>query len=94
MYAAYHDRGFEIVGISIDSTPEDWKLGVEDNELPWINLGDVDEHGEMKGSEAPAATTFGVDFLPKGFLIDSEGCIVNKDFTVKDLKRELKSRWQ
>lgn len=87
MYAAYNDMGFEIIGISIDSTMEAWEGGLEDNELPWINLG------EIEGWEGATATTYGVNFIPKGFLIDSEGCITQKDLPTDKLETVLSGRY-
>ena len=92
MHAAYQEMGFEIVGISIDSTMEAWEGGLEDNVLPWINLGDMKD-GEMVGWEAPTATAYGVNFIPKGFLIDSEGCITQKDLPTDKLERVLTGRY-
>lgn len=87
MYAAYNDMGFEIIGISIDSTMEAWEGGLEDNELPWINLG------EIEGWEGATATTYGVNFIPKGFLVDSEGCITQKDLPTDKLETVLSGRY-
>lgn len=87
MYAAYNDMGFEIIGVSIDSTMEAWEGGLEDNELPWINLG------EIEGWEGATATTYGVNFIPKGFLIDSEGCITQKDLPTDKLETVLSGRY-
>ena len=87
MYAAYNDMGFEIIGISIDSTMEAWEGGLEDNELPWINLG------EIEGWSGETATTYGVNFIPKGFLVDSEGCITQKDLPTDKLETVLSGRY-
>ena len=58
--------------MSIDSALEDWEQGSIDNELPWIDLG------EMDGWEGATATTYGVLAIPKGYLLDSNGCILEK----------------
>ena len=71
--AAYKHEGFEIVSISIDRTREDWLESSDEHELPWIDLGELESwHGEV-------ATMYGVHFIPKSYLIDSESCIVHKD---------------
>lgn len=93
MYAGYQEDGFEIVAVSIDSTFEAWEKGFNDHELPWINLGATDEEGEMVGWSAPTAVMYGVNFIPKGFLLDSEGCIVQKDLPTSKLERVLTARW-
>ncbi len=87
LHAAYTDEDFEIVGVSIDSTDEDWLGGVDEHELPWINLG------EVKGWEGPVSTMYGVNAIPKGFLVDSQGCIYKKNIRPAALKEFLVDRY-
>lgn len=93
MYSTYQADGFEIITVSIDSTLEDWQAGFEDNELPWIDVIDAADDGELKGWQAPMATAYGVNYIPKGFLIDSEGCIVQRDLHTEELENVLAARW-
>ncbi len=83
LYAAYREHGFEIVGVSIDSTFEEWEEGSIEQELPWLNLG------EMDGWEGATATSYGVLAIPKGYLLDSKGCILEKDLRPRRLKEVL-----
>ncbi|MCY3883920.1 MAG: TlpA disulfide reductase family protein [Gammaproteobacteria bacterium] len=87
MHAAYNDDGFEIVAISIDSTMEAWETASEEHEIPWINLG------EIKGWEGPTASAYGVQFIPKGYLLDSEGCVIKKDLHTDKLNDLLVARY-
>ncbi len=87
LHAAYTDEDFEIVGVSIDSTDEEWKGGVDEHELPWINLG------EVKGWSGPVATMYGVNSIPTGFLVDSQGCIYKKNIRPAALKEFLVDRY-
>ena len=83
----YSDDGFEIVSISIDDAREDWEESSTQHNLPWIDLG------EMKGYFGAAAIDFGVSFLPKTYLIDAKGCILQKDITSEELKGFISSRY-
>lgn len=87
LYAAYNDLGFEIVGVSIDSALEDWEQGSIDNELPWIDLG------EMDGWEGATATMYGVLAIPKGYLLDSKGCILEKNIRPARLEEVLVAQY-
>ena len=87
LHTAYTDEEFEIVGVSIDSSMEDWIGGVDEHELPWINLG------EVKGWEGPVSTMYGVSAIPKGFLVDSQGCIYKKNIRPAALKKFLVDRY-
>ena len=87
LYAAYNDEGFEIVGVSIDDNMEDWKEGVEEHDLPWVNLGELKDWG------GPVAVSYGVSAIPAGFLVDSEGCIYKKNVRPAALKEFLVDRY-
>ncbi len=85
--AKYKQQGFEIVSISIDRTREDWTNGSKDHDLPWINLG------ELEFWDGEVATMYGVHFIPKSYLIDKEGCILQKDLPTDLLEQVLVSRY-
>ena len=87
LYAAYSDEGFEIIGVSIDDNMEDWKEGVDEHELPWVNLGELKDWG------GPVAVSYGVSAIPAGFLVDSKGCIYKKNIRPAALKEFLVDRY-
>ncbi len=87
LYSAYNEDGFEIVAISIDDTQEEWVDGSDENELPWINLG------EIEGWSGQVASSYGVQFIPKGYLVDMKGCIVQKDLVHTELKEVLVAKF-
>ena len=87
LYAAYNDEGFEIVGVSIDDNMEDWKESVDEHELPWVNLGELKDWG------GPIAVSYGVNAIPAGFLVDSNGCIYKKKIRPAALKEFLVDRY-
>lgn len=86
-YSAYNDDGFEIVAISIDSTHEAWAEASEKHELPWMNLGEIVE------SSGEIANAYGVQFIPKGYLLDSKGCVIQKDLMHEALEEVLVARY-
>ena len=87
IYSDHRDDGFEIVGVSVDSNFEDWHDSSIEQELPWINLG------ELAGMRGQTAIDYGVQFLPKSYLIDDHGCILRKDLLTFELKEYLSSRF-
>ena len=89
LHAAYTDKNFEIVGISIDNNLEAWSEGVETHTLPWVQLA------ELKDTDngSPVATSLGATSIPKTFLIDSQGCIYRKDILPAELKAFLIDRY-
>lgn len=75
LYAKYHDKGFEILGVSIDSDAEAWQKAVAEDEIPWIHVLDA---SQGKGRSTLAAELYGVRAVPTFFLIDREGKIIGK----------------
>lgn len=61
VYAKYHDKGLEIYSISQDSKAKEWKSFLEKNEMPWINV---------LGIGGSASKDYGIEFIPRVFLID------------------------
>ena len=80
---AYGREGFEIVAVSIDRTRDEWAEGSDKHEIPWINLG------ELESWDGEIATMYGVHFIPKSYLIDSDGCILQKDLPTNLLEQVL-----
>ena len=87
LYGAYKEHGFEIVGVSIDSAFQDWEEGSTEHKLPWIDLG------EMDGWDGATAVSYGVSAIPKGYLLDSQGCILKKNLRPAALKEALIARF-
>ncbi|MXW06597.1 MAG: TlpA family protein disulfide reductase [Gammaproteobacteria bacterium] len=83
----YGPEGFEIVAISIDREREDWEDSSAEHEIPWLNLGELESwHGEV-------AIKYGVHFVPKSYLVDSNGCILQKDLPTTSLEEVLSSQY-
>lgn len=86
LHATYGDQGFEIVSVSIDDTNEDWDEASKEHELPWINLGDISK------TDGPVTSAYGVTFIPKGYVLDSNGVIIAKDIKTEDLEELLATK--
>ncbi|SVE59880.1 uncharacterized protein METZ01_LOCUS512734, partial [marine metagenome] len=70
-YTKFHKRGFEIVGISLDSNKDKLTNFVEDNEMPWA------QHFDGKGWKNKYAVEFGIQGIPAMWLIDKKGDLVD-----------------
>jgi DNA-binding beta-propeller fold protein YncE/tetratricopeptide (TPR) repeat protein len=71
-YEQYRDRGFEIVGVSLDSDRDALKRYVQDKQIPWIIL-----HEEALGGRPPLAEEYGISAIPTAFLVDKEGKVMS-----------------
>lgn len=84
--AQYGDRGFEVVGVSLDTDEEDWRDASADHDLSWVDLGD------QLAFSSPAAVAFGVTHLPKTYLLDAERRVLAQDLHPNALVTELAER--
>lgn len=73
--SAYGDKGFEIVGINMDSTREAMDKCVNDKEITWVNIVSDDE--ENVGWKAPMAQHYGITGIPTAILVNQEGKVVS-----------------
>jgi thiol-disulfide isomerase/thioredoxin len=73
-YEAYKDRGFEIVGISLDQNREALDEYLKEKDVPWITLHEKDKDGQH-----PAAMHYGIFGIPAMFLVDQEGKVVSTE---------------
>ena len=69
-YKKYHNKGFEIVGLSFDREKEPWVKAIKEWEMPWIHLSD------LKYWQSLAADVYSVNSIPDNLLIDPEGTVV------------------
>ena len=71
----YGEKGFEIVGINMDSTRAAFEKCVKDKEISWVNI--VSEEEGKKGWDAPNADYYGVSGIPTAILVDQKGNVVS-----------------
>ena len=83
VYAQYHDRGFEVVSVSIDDKRDLWLGAINKYKLPWIQLS------SLKGWKCPVAQLYQVTAVPAMFLLDAEGRIVSDKARGEVLEQEV-----
>jgi len=68
VYQKYHDQGFEIVGISLDQENMQAKVAdfLKANNMTWSQVCDG------KYWKADVAVMYGVDSIPRGYLVDGD----------------------
>ena len=87
MYEAYHEKGFEIIGISLDNDRESLVNFVEKRELDWPTI--FFEEPENQGWENPIANHYGITGIPAVILVNQEGNVVNLNARGEILGEEL-----
>ncbi len=84
LYEAYKDKGFEILGVSLDSKDDRWKKAIVQDKLTWPQVSD------LKGWQNAAAKMYGVRSIPTTLLLDAEGKIIGRNYRGPALEAKLK----
>ncbi len=82
-YKLYKEKGFEILGVSLDSDKKKWEDAIAKDGIPWIHVSD------LKGWSNEAGILYGVSGVPAGFLIGPDGKIIGKDLRGESLNAKL-----
>lgn len=82
-YEKYHDKGFEVMGISLDEDKDALTGFIEKKKMPWPQFFDG------KGWQNKLAAQFGINSIPATFLLDKEGKIIAKGLRGAALDKEI-----
>lgn len=83
IYETYQPHGFEIYGVSLDRTENQWLQGIEEDSLTWTQVSD------LRFWSSPVVSLYNVESLPYAVLIDPEGRILHNDVSVSELENIL-----
>lgn len=82
-YEKYKNRGFEIVGVSLDRKHDSWVKAIEELKLPWIHMSD------LKGWGCEGCKLYAVTGVPHTILLDKEGVIIARNMRGEELQAKL-----
>ena len=83
IYKKYNPEGFSIIGISRDQVKKNWTKAIEEDNLPWPQLSNLDSW------EGEVFQAYGISSTPSNILIDKKGVIVAKNVEVEDLENTI-----
>jgi peroxiredoxin len=84
-FQAYHDKGFTVLGVSLDDKKEAWIKAIQDDHLAWGQVSD------LKGWSSDVASLYGIRGIPMNFLLGKDGKIVAKGLRGEALDKQLAS---
>lgn len=82
-YKQYKNKGFEIVGVSLDDDKAAWEKGIKDLNITWPQVSD------LKGWKTELGAAYAVNSIPHTVLLDKEGKIIAKDIHASELLSKL-----
>lgn len=84
MYNRYKDRGFAILGVSLDSDHKRWRDAIKQDQLTWHHISD------LGGWQSKHAQAYEVSSIPTTLLLDKEGRIIARNLRGEQLGDKLK----
>lgn len=78
VYEKYASKGFEVISISTDQKLKPWRAAIEELGMNWTQLLDVD-----------AADIYGIYAIPRTFLIDPTGIVIDRNLRGEKLEEAL-----
>jgi peroxiredoxin len=82
-YNAWSKKGFEILGVSIDRSPDAWKAAIAERGFAFPNVCG------MKDFQSPVAKDYRVTRTPAFFLLNPKGEIVLKPKSIREVQSYL-----
>lgn len=83
LYAKYKKRGLEILSFNLDTNREIWKKAAVEDGISWTNVGD------QQALNSKTAINYRVQGLPKVYIIDRNGFIIDTGGSGVDLERTI-----
>ncbi len=82
-YKKYKDKGFEVVGVSLDNSDEKWQEGLQELKMTWPQMSD------LKGWQSEAVELYAINGIPHTVLLDKDGIIIEKNLRGEKLLEKL-----
>ena len=83
MYKKYNKEGFNIIGVSLDRTKEQWEQAVIDDNLPWIQVSNLNFWND------PIARRYSIRAIPQSYLLNKDGLVMGKNLRGQDLEARI-----
>ena len=83
LYNRMHDKGLEIIGVSLDRNKASWERAIADDGLTWNHVSN------LKYWADPIAQLYQVRGIPAAFVLDREGRIVAKNLRGAQLDAKI-----
>jgi len=82
-YHRFKSKGFEVFGVSLDRTKQDWMQAIQEDGLVWTHVSD------LKYFDSQAAKIYNINAIPFSILLDKKGVIIAKNLRGPALEKKL-----
>ncbi len=83
VYNDYHEKGFDILGVSLDRDGERWLQAIKDDGLTWTQVSD------LKYWSNEVSQMYAVNSIPANLLLDKKGKIIARNLRGEDLREKI-----
>ena len=83
-YNKYKDKGFDILGVSLDRDMPSWKKAIAQDGLPWHHISD------LRGWQSQHAQLYSINSIPATVLVDKQGKIIARNLRGAELSAKLR----
>ena len=83
LYKEYNKEGFNIIGVSLDRTKEQWEQAIIDDNLPWTQVSNLNFWND------PVARRYSIRAIPQSYLLNKDGLVMGKNLRGQDLEARI-----
>ena len=83
-YNKYKDKGFDVLGVSLDRDMPSWRKAIAQDGLPWHHISD------LRGWQSQHAQLYSITSIPATVLVDKQGKIIARNLRGEELNAKLK----
>ncbi|MBR9915941.1 MAG: redoxin domain-containing protein [Algicola sp.] len=89
VYNKYHNKGLEIIGVSLDGTPRQkdpkalWMKAIEQDKLAWNHVSNLQYFND------PVAKAYNIKSIPATYILDENGVIIAKNLRGSALEAKI-----
>ena len=85
LHKKYKDAGFDIIGVSLDRTREQWEQAVIDDNMPWTQVSNLNFCND------PVARRYSIRAIPQSYLLNKDGLVMGKNLRGQELEDRILS---
>jgi peroxiredoxin len=82
-YAGFHNKGFDVLGVSFDRKKDKWEKAIKDDKLIWNHVSDLQYWGNAAGK------LYGISSIPANILLDKDQKIIGRNLRGETLIAKL-----